>query len=56
MSEVFVSTDARRACARGVIGSTMGAYPRGRSTGSNPVKGNGRFFSLILSALSFVFL
>ena len=35
-------TDARRACSRGVIGSTMGAYPRG--TGSNLVEGNGHFF------------
>ena len=42
MSEVFVSTDARRACCRGVIRSTMGAYPRG--TGSNPVEGNGHSF------------
>ena len=32
----------------------VGAYPRG--TGSNPVEGNGHFFSLIPSALSFVFL
>ena len=54
MSEVFASTDARRACPRSVIGSTVGAYPRG--TGSNPVKGNGHFSSLMLSALSFVFL
>ena len=54
MSEVFVSTDARRACSRGVIGSTMGAYPTG--AGSNPVEGNGHFFSLMPSALSFVFL
>ena len=53
MSEVFHSTDARRACRRGAIGSTMGAYPR--DTGSNPVEGNGHF-SLIPSALSFVFL
>ena len=50
MSEVFVLTDARRASSRGVIGSTMDAYSRG--TGSNPVEGNGHFFSLILSALS----
>ena len=54
MSEMFVSTDARRACLRGVIGSTMGAYPRG--TGSNPVKGNGHFFpscrQLYLSSFS----
>ena len=42
VSEVFHSTDARRACRRGVIGSTMGAYPR--DTGSNPVEGNGHFF------------
>ena len=42
MSEVFVSTDERHACPRGVIGSTVGAYPRG--TGSNPVEGNGHFF------------
>ena len=54
VSEVFVRTDARRACSRGVIGSTMGAYPKG--TGSNPVEGNGCFFSLMLTALSFVFL
>ena len=52
VSEVFVSTDARRVYPRGVIRSTVGAYPRG--TGSNPVKGNGHFF-LIPSALSFVF-
>ena len=42
MSEVFHSTDARHACRRGAIGSTMGAYPR--DTGSNPVEGNGHFF------------
>ena len=42
VSEVFHSTDARRACRRGAIGSTMGAYPR--DTGSNPVEGNGHFF------------
>ena len=39
---MFVSTDGRRACRRGAIGSTMGAYPR--DTGSNPVEGNGHFF------------
>ena len=54
VSEVFVSTDARRACPRGVIGSTVGAYPRG--TGSNPVEGNGHFFpscrQLYLSSFS----
>ena len=38
----FHSTDVRRACRRGAIGSTMGAYPR--DTGSNPVEGNGHFF------------
>ena len=42
MSEVIHSTDARRACRRGVIGSIMGAYPR--DTGLNPVEGNGHFF------------
>ena len=42
VSEVFHSTDARRACRRGAIGSTMGAYPR--DTGSNLVEGNGHFF------------
>ena len=42
MSEVFVSTDARRACPRSVIGSMVSAYTRG--TGSNPVEGNGHFF------------
>ena len=39
---------------RGVIGSTVGAYPRG--TGSNPVEGNGHFFpsyrQLYLSSFS----
>ena len=39
---MFHSTDTRRACRRGAIGSTMGAYPR--DTGSNPVEGNGHFF------------
>ena len=51
---MFVSTDGRRACRRGVIGSTMGAYPR--DTGSNPVEGNGHFFpsyrQLYLSSFS----
>ena len=51
---MFVSNDARRPYPRGVIGSTVGVYPRG--TGSNPVEGNGHFFPLIPSALSFVFL
>ena len=53
MSEVFVSNDARCACSRGVIASTMGAYPRG--TGSNSVEGMGTF-SLMPSVLSFVYL
>ena len=39
-------THTRRACCRGVIGSTIGTYPRG--TGSNPVEENG-LFSLMLS-------
>ena len=39
---MFVSTDARQPYPRGVIRSTVGAYPRG--TGSNPVEGNGHFF------------
>ena len=51
---MFVSTDRRRACRRGAIGSTMGAYPR--DTGSNPVEGNGHFFpshrQLYLSSFS----
>ena len=34
---------------RGVIGSTVGAYPRG--TGSNPVKGNGHFFPHTVSSI-----
>ena len=51
---MFVSTDARRPYPRGVIGSTVGAYPR--DTGSNPVEGEWALFSLIPSALSFVFL
>ena len=56
MSEVhmFVSIDARRTCRHGVIGSTVGAYPRG--TGSNPNEGNGHFFpsyrQLYLSSFS----
>ena len=54
VSEVFVSTDGRRACRRGAIGSTMGAHPG--DTGSNPVEGNGRFFpsyrQLYLSSIS----
>ena len=51
---MFVSTDARRPYPRGVIGSTVGAYPRG--TGSNPVEGDGHFFpsyrQLYLSSFS----
>ena len=42
VSQVFVSTDARRACPRSVTRSTAGAYPSG--SGSNPVEGNGHFF------------
>ena len=53
MCEVFVSSDARRACPCGVIASMMGAYPRG--TGSNLVDGKGTF-PLMPSALSFIFL
>ena len=49
VSEVFVSTDARHACSRGVIGSTMDAYPRG--TDLNPVEGNGHFFSHAVSSI-----
>ena len=51
---MFVSTDARRPYPRGVIGSTVGACPRG--AGSNPVEGNGHFFpsyrQLYLSSFS----
>ena len=51
---MFVLSDARRAYPRGVIGSTVGTYPRG--TGSNPVEGNGHFFpsysQLYLSSFS----
>ena len=51
---MFVSTDARRPYPCGVIGSTVGTYPRG--TGSNPVEGNGHFFpslrQLYLSSFS----
>ena len=55
--EVFVRTDARRACHRGVIRRTMGAYCiRGTGTGSNPVEGKGHFFrscrQLYLSSFS----
>ena len=42
VSGVFVLNDARRTCSRGVIGSTMGVYPRG--TGLNPARGMGTFF------------
>ena len=47
---MFHSTDARRACRRGAIGSTMGAYPR--DTGSNPSRAMGTFF---LHAVSSIF-
>ena len=54
---MFVSTDARRASPRSVIGSMVGAYPRG--TGSNPVERNGHFFpsyrQLYLSSFSDTF-
>ena len=46
---MFVSTDGRRPCRRGVIGSTVGAYPRG--TGSNPVEGNEHFFPHTVSSI-----
>ena len=55
---MFVSTDARRPCPRGVIGGTVGACPGGTSmhTDSNPVEGNGHFFpssrQLYLSSFS----
>ena len=49
MSEVFVSTDARCACYRGVIASRMGTYPR--RTGSNPVEGMGPFFPHAVSSI-----
>ena len=54
VSEVFVSNDARRACSRGEIGSTMGEYPGG--TGLNPVEGNPWALFSFMAALSFVFL
>ena len=51
---MFVLTDTISGCSRGVIGSTVGAYPRG--TGSNPVERNGHFFpscrQLYLSSFS----
>ena len=51
---MFVSTDARRVYPRGVIGSMVGAYPRG--TDSNPIGGNRHFFpsyrQLYLSSFS----
>ena len=47
--EVFVSTGTRRACSRGVIGSTMGAYPRG--TCSKYVQGNGHIFPHTVSSI-----
>ena len=45
----FIRTDARRACRRGAIGSTMGAYPR--DTGSNLVEGNGHYFPHTVSSI-----
>ena len=52
--EVLVLSEARYACSCGVIRSAMDACPRG--TASDPVEGNGHFFLLMPSALSFVFL
>ena len=50
VSEVFVSTDARRACSRAVIGSTVGAYPmRGRVR--IPSRGMGTFFPHAVSSI-----
>ena len=46
---MFVSTDARWPFPRSVIGSTVGAYPRG--TGSNPVEENGHFFPHTISSI-----
>ena len=46
---MFVSTDARRPYPRGVMGSTVGAYPGG--TGSNPVEVNGHFFPHTVSSI-----
>ena len=48
-SKVFVSTDARRPYPRGVIRSTVGAYPRG--TGSNPVEEICTFFPHSVSSI-----
>ena len=50
----FISTDARCACPRSVIGSTVGAYPGG--TGLNPVEGNGHLFPSYRQLYLFVFL
>ena len=46
---MFVSTDAKRPYPRGVIGSTVGTYPRG--TGSNLVEGMGTFFPHTVSSV-----
>ena len=54
VSEVFHSTDARRACRRGAIGSTMGRVSQRYRFESR--RGQWALFSLIPSALSFVFL
>ena len=42
MSKVLVSSDARRACSRGVCGGAVGGCLGGAS--SNPVEESGRFF------------
>ena len=54
MSEVFVSTDARRACRRGVIGKHDGRVSQRYRFESR--RGEWALFSLIPSALSFIFL
>ena len=54
MSEVFVSTDPRRAWSHGVIRRTMGTYiPKVQVRIPSRAMGT---FSLMPSALSFVFL
>ena len=46
---MFASTDVRRAYPRGVIGSTVVAYPRG--TGWNPIGGIGTYFPHTVSSI-----
>ena len=48
VSEVFVRTDPRRASSPCVIGSAMGAFPRG--AGSNPVE-SAFFFAHSVSSI-----